>query len=233
MLIHKKLVSFKNSDIVEMTVLKKGYDNLMDSAAQHLMIASYRNQLTHIFVRVAMIALPVNACTKDTLLLDDLYEKYVFLERLFSREFIFLPGNTKQDFEQALLVLAHTCGVVLQDEVVLIKPSTNKYTVFFSHMFEPFLMGYWVLCQHLLSMPQVGHGKLLAKPIQMLAKEAQMVAARLLREQLIKHPEILSLNLLNNGLIALYNMDALHKEKSSQINLLKPVEPDLCLFLKE
>ncbi|XP_052827926.1 dihydroxyacetone phosphate acyltransferase, partial [Octopus bimaculoides] len=213
MLIHKKLVSFKNSDIVEMTVLKKGYDNLMDSAAQHLMIASYRNQLTHIFVRVAMIALPVNACTKDTLLLDDLYEKYVFLERLFSREFIFLPGNTKQDFEQALLVLAHTCGVVLQDEVVLIKPSTNKYTVFFSHMFEPFLMGYWVLCQHLLSMPQVGHGKLLAKPIQMLAKEAQMVAARLLREQLIKHPEILSLNLLNNGLIALYNMDALHKEK--------------------
>ncbi|GAB1607511.1 glycerol-3-phosphate acyltransferase 1, mitochondrial-like [Argonauta hians] len=213
MLIHKKLVSVRNSDIVEITVLNNMSDDLMVNAAHYLMIASYRNQLTHIFVRVAMIALPVNACSKDTLSLDSLYQSYSFLEKLFSRDFIFLPGNTKQDFEQALLVLEHTCGVVLEEGNILIKPSTNKYTVFFSHMFEPFLIGYWVLCQHLLSMPQVGHGKLLAKPIQMLAKEAQMVAARLLREQLIKHPEILSLNLLNNGLMTLFNMGALHKEK--------------------
>ena len=70
-----------------------------------------------------------------------------------------------------------------------------------------------VLCQHLLSFPSIAHDKPMAKPAKMIAKEAQMVVARLLREQLIKHHETLSLDLLNNGLMALCNMNALHKEK--------------------
>ena len=44
----------------------------------------------------------------------------------------------------SLQVLTHTCGVVVEDNAVLIKKSTNKYTTFFSQMFEPFLLGYWV-----------------------------------------------------------------------------------------
>ena len=44
----------------------------------------------------------------------------------------------------SLLVLTHTCGVVVEDNEVQIKKSTNKYTTFFSQMFEPFLLGYWV-----------------------------------------------------------------------------------------
>lgn len=212
--IHKNLVTVNSMDIVEMRQAeRKGSDSLMDTAAHHLMLASYRNQLMHVFVRVALITLPINACTQDTLSLDDLFEKYTFLEKLLSRDFIFLPGNTRQDFEQALLVLTHTCGVAVQDKAVQIKTSTNKYTVFFSHMFEPFLLGYWVLCQHLLSLPSIAHDKPMAKPAKMITKEAQMVVARLLREQLIKHPETLSLDLLNNGLMALCNINALHKEK--------------------
>lgn len=49
-----------------------------------------------------------------------------------------------QDFENALLTLTHNCGVVIEDNQVQIKRSQNKYTTFFSQMFEPFLLGYWV-----------------------------------------------------------------------------------------
>lgn len=49
-----------------------------------------------------------------------------------------------QDFENALLTLTHNCGVVIEDNQVQIKKSQNKYTTFFSQMFEPFLLGYWV-----------------------------------------------------------------------------------------
>ena len=45
----------------------------------------------------------------------------------------------------SLLVLTHTCGVVIEDDAIHIKKSTNKYTTFFSQMFEPFLLGYWVM----------------------------------------------------------------------------------------
>lgn len=49
-----------------------------------------------------------------------------------------------QDFEVSLAMLTHGCGVVVEDGLVHIKKSTNKYTTFFSQMFEPFLLGYWV-----------------------------------------------------------------------------------------
>ena len=57
---------------------------------------------------------------------------------------IFRVNIVFQDFEMSLLVLTHTCGVMVEDNSVLIKKSTNKYTTFFSQMFEPFLLGYWV-----------------------------------------------------------------------------------------
>jgi len=35
----------------------------MLNAASNLILASYRNQLTHVFVRIAIVALAVNGCT--------------------------------------------------------------------------------------------------------------------------------------------------------------------------
>jgi len=49
-----------------------------------------------------------------------------------------------QDFESAVASLTHTCGLVVEGECVHVRKSTNKYTTFFSQMFEPFLLGYWV-----------------------------------------------------------------------------------------
>lgn len=57
------------------------------------------------------------------------------------------------------------------------------------------------------------HGKPLAKPPKVIAKEAQAVSARLLREGAFRNMEVLSLDILSNGLHALYHMGVVSKEK--------------------
>ena len=51
----------------------------------------------------------------------------------------------------AVLTLTHNCGVVVQDDIVSIRKSVNKYTTFFSLMFEPFLLGYWVKTSRIIN----------------------------------------------------------------------------------
>lgn len=65
----------------------------------------------------------------------------------------------------------------------------------------------------MLSMHNDAHGKPLAKPPKSIAKESQILGSRLLREGNIKHLEVLSLDLLSNGIHALYHMGAARKEK--------------------
>ncbi|XP_060070929.1 dihydroxyacetone phosphate acyltransferase-like [Ylistrum balloti] len=215
--LHKNIVTINKDDVIELVSMDVpshvSEDQLMQAAAQHLMLSIYRNQLMHIFVRVAMVSLSINVCTQDTLPLEDLYNKYVFLEHLLNRDFIFHPGHTKLDFEHSLLTLTHNCGVIIRDNAILIKSSTNKYTTFFSQMFEPFLLGYWIVCRCLLSLHTDVHGKPKAKTPKVIAKEAQMLSARLLRDGAVKHLEVLSLDILNNGLHALFHMNAVSKEK--------------------
>ena len=57
------------------------------------------------------------------------------------------------------------------------------------------------------------HGKPLVKLPKTIAKDAQALSARLLREGAVKHMEILSLDMMSNSLHALYHLGAVHKEK--------------------
>ena len=72
-----------------------------------------------------------------------------------------------------------------------------------------------IVCQYLLTLHNtVGHtGKPVAKPPKVIAKEAQMLSARLLRDGAVKQLEILSLDILQNGLNSLAAMNAVCKEK--------------------
>lgn len=239
---HKNIATITEEDNVELVTddlaIVQGQDKLMTSAAQNMMVCLYRNQLLNVFVRVAMIAIPINTCVNETLPLEELKAQYTLLVKLLDREFIFMPGQTDQDFEMSLLVLTHTCGVVVEDNEVQIKKSTNKYTTFFSQMFEPFLLGYWVMCRYLLSMQSGSHGKPLVKLPKTIAKDAQALSARLLREGAVKHMEILSLDMMSNSLHALYHLGAVHKEKREgqtymypNLVILSQVTDDLRKFL--
>ena len=60
-----------DEDIIELQIVRPAHvmvkDEVMLNAATHLMLASYRNQLLHVYIRPAMIALTVNSCQADTM----------------------------------------------------------------------------------------------------------------------------------------------------------------------
>jgi len=116
------------------------------------------------------------------------------------------------------------CGVEMEDDQLLVSKSVNKHTTFYSHIFEPFLLGYWILCQYLLSnQPKaVAGGKPLAKTQKTLVREAQMLTARLLQEGVVKHLEMLSLDMMNNGLHALLHMGGVCKERRDGVTYMYP-----------
>ncbi|RUS83045.1 hypothetical protein EGW08_009184 [Elysia chlorotica] len=225
--LHQNIVRVSQEDVVELVrvappVHAKATDALMITAGQHLMLSLYRNHILHVFVRPAMIAISVNTCNEDKLSIDELFTKYTFLEQLLCKDFVFIPDNTRADFDLALLTLTHTCGVVMEDNEVIIAKSTNKHTTFYSHLFEPFLLGYWILCQYLLSNHPNVAGKPLAKTQKNLVKEAQMLTARLLQEGVVKHYEMLSLDLMGNGLHALFAMGGVSKERRDGVVYMYP-----------
>lgn len=240
---HKNIAHITAEDIVELvavddTLVNQTGDNLMTSAAQEMMVCLYRNQLLNVFVRVALIAIPINTCVQDTFPVSELKSKYTLLEKLLDREFIFMPGQTDQDFDLALATLTHGCGVVVENGNVQIKKSTNKYTTFFSKMFEPFLLGYWVMCRYLLSMQAGSHGKPLVKLPKTISKEAQLLSSQLIRDGHVNHKEILSLDMMNNSLHSLYHLGAVHKEKRDgstymypNLVILSKVTEDLSKFV--
>lgn len=171
--------------------------------------------------------------------MDELFRSYSRLERFLSREFVFQPGQTKQDFEQALLSLRHSGALVIAHElrnisdiaeskatpsasIVQVKKSLNKHTTFYSQMFEPFLLAYWVVCQHLLSLPVDIHGRPLPRRPKDLTKDVQRLSVRLLEESAVKHFEILSLDLINNGILMLMDVGAMYQDKRNNETWLSP-----------
>ena len=57
------------------------------------------------------------------------------------------------------------------------------------------------------------HGRPLARKAKLITKDAQQLGIRLLQDSLIKHYEVLSLDLLGNGLNAISLMNAMYKDK--------------------
>lgn len=74
-----------------------------------------------------------------------------------------------QDFDLAILSLKHSGALVIADNfthisdiaeskaspnaaIIQVKKSFNKHTTFYSQMFEPFLLAYWVSGQETVSM---------------------------------------------------------------------------------
>lgn len=69
--LHKNFVEVTPEDVIQLVSVaaphQKGQDELMQSAAQHMVLTLYRNQLMHVFVRIAMVTISINACPNDTL----------------------------------------------------------------------------------------------------------------------------------------------------------------------
>ena len=71
---HLNVAMLDESDLVKIKISKNQRstkkslpEDLMNEAATCLIFSSYKNQLLHIFVRVALLSLSVNICEADTM----------------------------------------------------------------------------------------------------------------------------------------------------------------------
>uniref|UniRef100_A0A673CK81 Si:ch73-21k16.5 n=1 Tax=Sphaeramia orbicularis TaxID=375764 RepID=A0A673CK81_9TELE len=118
-------------------------DGVNRTAAAVLMLASYRNQSLHVFIRPALLATAVRI-TKSTRR-DELFVFFCFLQDIFSNEFIFIPGKSSQDFEEACFLLKECGGICVGQEEVTEAEAGLEVLSFLCALLQPFIDSYQVI----------------------------------------------------------------------------------------
>ncbi|KAF4099230.1 dihydroxyacetone phosphate acyltransferase [Onychostoma macrolepis] len=170
-----------------------------------LSCASYRNQILHVFLRPALLAVAIQSANSNRK--DDVYNCFNFLRNMFSNEFILCPGDSVQDFEEACYLLMKR-GVlqVLEHEIVM-SASGHSTLAFLCSVLDPFLQGYQVVCHYLC---EETNENLTEKEF---IPAVRSFALKLILAGRLKCYEALSSDLQKNVLAALLRLKAVRKVK--------------------
>uniref|UniRef100_A0A671PUJ9 Phospholipid/glycerol acyltransferase domain-containing protein n=2 Tax=Cyprinidae TaxID=7953 RepID=A0A671PUJ9_9TELE len=170
-----------------------------------LSCASYRNQILHVFLRPALLAVAMQSANSNRK--DDVYNCFNFLRNMFSNEFILCPGDSVQDFEEACYLLMKR-GVlqVLEHEIVM-SASGHSTLAFLCSVLDPFLQGYQVVCRCLC---EETNENLTEKEF---IPAVRSFALKLILAGRLKCCEALSSDLQKNALAALLRLKAVRKVK--------------------
>ncbi|XP_070843394.1 dihydroxyacetone phosphate acyltransferase [Chaetodon trifascialis] len=122
-------------------------EGVIRTAAAVLMLASYRNQSVHVFVRPAMLAMAMHV-TKATQR-DELFTFFCFLQDIFSNEFIFIPGRSSQDFEDACSLLKKCEAVHISPQEVTVSDAGPEVLSFLRGLIQPFIDSYQLMFRYL------------------------------------------------------------------------------------
>ncbi|CAN9507364.1 unnamed protein product [Ophioblennius macclurei] len=183
-------------------------EGVVRTAAPLLMLAAYRNQCLHVFVRPAMLATAVRI-TESTQR-DELFAAFCFLQDVFANEFIFVPGTSHQDFEEACLLLEKCGAARLHQQEVVVADGGREVFSFLQELLRPFVETYQLIFQHLCEdqVQVFTEGRLLAA--------VRSAATRLILSGELSSSEALSSDTQKNALSALRRLQAAAKWKASE-----------------
>ncbi|XP_078069482.1 dihydroxyacetone phosphate acyltransferase isoform X2 [Mustelus asterias] len=187
-------------------------ENIFKYTVSVLMCASYRNQILHIFVRPALVAIAfqnAHSCRRE-----DVYSCFSNLHKVFSDEFIFLPGDLVKDFDEGLYLLVKSSAIQGSHTDLYISEKGSVTISFLSDMFRPFLEGYQVICKYLqcTEFTDPFTEKTFISEIRSYAAENILTGA-------IKYNEVLSMDMQKNALSALVRLGAMEKLKIADGNV--------------
>ncbi|XP_026197528.1 dihydroxyacetone phosphate acyltransferase isoform X2 [Anabas testudineus] len=185
-------------------------EGMIRTAAMMLMLASYRNQSLHVFVRPALLASAIHI-TKSTQA-DELFSFFRFLQEVFSYEFIFIPGESSQDFEEACVLLKKCEAIHISQQEVTVSEVGLEVLSFLQALLQPFIDSYQVMFRYLS-----GEG------VQVFTEKHFLPAVRSLASKLILSGELhtyeaLSSDTQKNVLSALRRLAAVTKLSGSEEN---------------
>ncbi|KAM4632971.1 dihydroxyacetone phosphate acyltransferase [Polymixia lowei] len=185
-------------------------EGVVRRAAAVLLVASYRNQALHVFVCPAMLAVAMHT-TKSTRR-DELLAFFTFLQDIFSNEFVFIPGRSSQDFEEACSLLKKCGAVQTSQQEVTESEAGLQTTSFLRALLQPFIDSYQVVFSHLCE-----------EGVQVFSEKQFVPAVRSLATTLILSGELhcyeaLSSDMQKNVLSALLRLEAVTKLRTAEQN---------------
>ncbi|XP_024275847.1 dihydroxyacetone phosphate acyltransferase [Oncorhynchus tshawytscha] len=186
---------------------------LFNRAVSVLSCASYRNQVLHVFLRPAMLAVAMHTAASSKK--NEVYNCFSFLWDMFSNDFILCPGDTVQDFEEACYLLVKTGAVQMPQQDIVMTDIGQPTLSFFNGLLEPFLQGYQVVCRYLCEEASEGLTE------KQYIPAVRSFAVKLILAGNLRCYEVLSSDMQKNALAALLRMDAVRKVKvADQVTLI-------------
>ncbi|XP_051780344.1 dihydroxyacetone phosphate acyltransferase-like [Erpetoichthys calabaricus] len=204
--LHRNIVKIDNGKtmlVQEQQADSSTDKHLMQYAVTVLTCSMYRNQILHIFVRPALAAMALSFTNKTQK--EEIFICYSFLQDLFSSEFVFLPGNAKQDFEEACHRLSEWGAVQISKQNIELTETGPLVIFFILSIFQPFLEGYQVVCRYLIE--EAGDNV----DEKQYFSEVHNYAVSLLSSGRLQSYDLLSRELHKNVLAALLHLNALRK----------------------
>uniref|UniRef100_A0A8C1KKN3 Si:ch73-21k16.5 n=1 Tax=Cyprinus carpio TaxID=7962 RepID=A0A8C1KKN3_CYPCA len=139
-------------------------------AAAVLMCASYRNQAVHVFTRPAIVAVAMRTAARNRT--DDVFHHFKFLLELFSNEFVLIPGQAVQDFEEGCSFLQQSGVIGRSDEEIYVRDNGQETIIFLREILQPFIESYQVT-SHLHSCPGSSPSPLAIESYESLSSDLQ------------------------------------------------------------
>ncbi|XP_039272500.2 dihydroxyacetone phosphate acyltransferase-like [Styela clava] len=186
-----------------------------DRAAIHIIVASYRNQLIHVFVKPALVAIDLQIkhglLECDTEQFDihfaDVSNEFQFMREMFYKEFIFAPNQLNTDYKEGLNFLCHS-GALEKNGSVLRYHSRGKNVItFLMDLLRPFLTCYKLICDYA---SQFHH----ARELKEFCNLVQLWMAESIEDNQVML-EILSKDMINNGVHGIEKTGALRISKKA------------------
>lgn len=185
-------------------------DDVVRKATMMLMLASYRNQSLHVFMRPAMLATAMHV-TKSTQR-DELSAFFCFLRDVFSNEFIFIPEKSSQDFEEACFLLKKCGAVHISQQEVTVADAGLEVLSFLQALLQPFIDSYQVMFRYLCE-----DGVHVITEKQFIS-DVRHLATKLILSGELHTYETLSSDVHKNVLSALRRLEAVTKLRASEQN---------------
>ncbi|XP_072218113.1 dihydroxyacetone phosphate acyltransferase isoform X2 [Leuresthes tenuis] len=179
---------------------------VMRTATAALMLVSHRNQALYVFVRPALLATAIRI-TKSTQK-GELLPFFCFLRDVFSNEFIFIPGRSSQDFEEACCLLKKCGAVHINQEELTVSDTGLEVLSFLQDMLKPFIDSYQLMFRYICE-----EGDPVFSEKEFLPAVRNLATKLILSGELHTY-EALSSDTQKNVLAALRRLEAVAKLKS-------------------
>ncbi|XP_052441736.1 dihydroxyacetone phosphate acyltransferase isoform X1 [Carassius gibelio] len=179
-------------------------------AAAVLMCASYRNQAVHVFTRPAMVAVSMKTAARNKT--DDVFHHFKFLLELFSNEFVLIPGQADQDFEEGCSLLQKSGVIGRSDEEICVRDNGQETIIFLRAILQPFIESYQLVFRYLCEESSQTFRE------KMFQNSIRSFIMKLFISGEVESYECLSSDLQKNVLSALLRMAAMTKTKVDDQN---------------